>query len=366
MKAAYLMGSLNRGGAETLVLDICNNAKDLAFDILLIHRKNGQLKDDFSKSGVDIYQIYPKHIFDISYLLKLRKTIKEHNILILHTHQVIDAWFAYLATLFMTTKVILTFHGHGINGTFISELFRKGVLTKTDLNIFVSASQKRFYENRYKNIGTNLVIPNGVDFKKFIVSNDISIRKELRLKATDLLVGCVGNFTSGRDHFTLCKFILQLKKKSISFKFIFVGKASKAEPMIYKQCFDFCQENGLGNDVYFLGTRADVPAILNQLNAFTYSTEHDTFGIAVVEAMAMGVPVFVNDWEVMREITNEGDWASIYKSKDEYDLLSKIISFLAEPAVYLKKAKKSASHVRELYSIESHLSKLEMIYKSII
>lgn len=366
MKIAYLMGSLNRGGAETLVLDICNNIKEQDFDILLIHRKNGQLKDDFSKSGVEIYQTCPKHIFDISYFIKLRKTIVEHNILILHTHQVIDAWYAYLAALFLSSKIILSFHGHGVNSRFVSKLLRRWILTKTDLNIFVSESQKSYYKKEYINIGRNLVVPNGIDFKKFGFINNVSIRHELRLKNTDLLIGSVGNFTSGRDHFTLCKFISLLKKAHIPFKFIFVGAESKAEPWVYKQCFEFCQEQGLKDDVIFLGTRADVPAILSQLDVFTYSTEHDTFGIAVVEAMAMGVPVFVNDWEVMREITHDGEWATIYKSKDEYDLLNKFLLFLDNIEKYRHTAQQNALVIRDTYSIEKHISTLKSIYNSII
>ena len=41
----------------------------------------------------------------------------------------------------------------------------------------------------------------------------------------------------------------------------------------------------------------------------------------MVEAVASGVPTFVNDWVVMREITDNGKLARLYMSKDPADLL---------------------------------------------
>lgn len=366
MKVAYFMGSLNRGGAETLILDICRNTKVQDFELFVVHRKDGQLKEDFSNSGVQLNQIYPKSYFDISYFTRLRKFIIENNIRIVHAHQVIDAWFIYLAIQFLPTKVVLSFHGHGITNSVTSKILRKLILARTDLNIFVSESQLNYYVNKFGNINRILVLPNGVDFKKGKLGVETSIRKELGLNNSDLLIGTVGNFTSGRDHFTLCKFLYLLKQKNIPFKFVFVGSASKIEPIVYNKCFDFCRNEGLQNDVYFLGTRADVPNILTQLDAFTYSTEHDTFGIAVVEAMGAGLPVFVNDWEVMREITNDGAWATIYKTKNEHDLLAKFLEFLDKKDSYENEARENALSIRDKYSIESHTSNLKSIYQSLL
>ena len=97
---------------------------------------------------------------------------------------------------------------------------------------------------------------------------------------------------------------------------------------MYDECVTYCQQNSLLDKVSFLGSRDDVPTILQQLDAFVYATDHDTFGIGVVEAMAVGIPVFVNDWEVMTEITDNGKFATLYKSKDEKDLLRHFLLFL--------------------------------------
>jgi len=109
-------------------------------------------------------------------------------------------------------------------------------------------------------------------------------------------------------------------------------------PHLYDDCVNYCKQNGLEYKVLFLGSRTDIPQILDQLDAFVYATDHDTFGIAVVEAMAVGVPVFVNDWEVMKEITVDGKYATLYKTKDEKDLLREFMLFLQNKQVCQSKS----------------------------
>ena len=102
------------------------------------------------------------------------------------------------------------------------------------------------------------------------------------------------------------------------------------------------------------------------MDAFVYSTEHDTFGIAVVEAMAAGIPVFVNDWGVMREISEDGKYAKLYESKNEQDLLSKFLLFYNNKESYKTYAKDTVLRVRSLYSIEKHLDNLSCIYTKLL
>lgn len=155
------------------------------------------------------------------------------------------------------------------------------------------------------------------------------------------------------------------EKENIAFDFVFVGAKSKSEPELFDECYHYCEENNLLENVHFLGSRSDVPEILSTLEAFIYSTNHDTFGIAVVEAMAMGVPVFVNDWEVMKEITQNGKFATLYKSSDENDLLKKFLLFLQNREIAFWQAQEAATYVRENFSIESHIHQLKQMYETV-
>ena len=125
-----------------------------------------------------------------------------------------------------------------------------------------------------------------------------------------------------------------------------------------------CEAYELKN-VHFLGGREDVPELLKTMDGFVYSTEHDTFGIAVIEAIAAGVPVIVNDWDVIMEITNHGEWATIYPTGDAAQLAETMKQLIEQPVGYMKKAKEYAKQVRRKYSIENHIERLSAMYDKV-
>lgn len=375
MKIAYLLGSLNRGGTETLLLDVFRNAASNKLDAIGIYRKTGVCEQEFRESGVQMIQLKPgKNI--VSYLLKLRIELKQNKVNIAHAQQPIDALYAYFALVGTGIKVVLTLHGFDYNENKTGNMILRFILRRTDLNVYVSTYQKDYYTNKYHlKTEKQQVVYNGISFDKMNIESAIqgvtlshplnktnNLRRELQIQSETLLLGTVGNFVPGRDQLTICRFLKLLADTGIDFHFVFVGKRIEALGERYDQCVEFCRVSGILDKVTFAGVRNDVPHILNALDAFIYSTDHDTFGIAVVEAMAVGLPVFVNDWAVMNEITEDGKYATIYKTKNEKDLLQLFLLFLQNKQVFQTKAIEAAKFVRERYSIENHIAELKRVY----
>lgn len=67
------------------------------------------------------------------------------------------------------------------------------------------------------------------------------------------------------------------------------------------------QELGLDPAAVLLGRRSDIPELLGQADVFTFSTTAaEGFGIALIEAMAAGLPVLASDVPACREVLKEG------------------------------------------------------------
>jgi glycosyltransferase involved in cell wall biosynthesis len=364
MKIAYLLGSLNRGGTETLMLDVFRNSEINDLDAIGVYRKSGVLESEFATSGVKMFFEPVKNLF--VYVFRLRSLLLTNQIAIAHAQQPLDALFASLACLFTNIKVVLTLHGYDFAETRFSEIMLKIVLKITCVNVYVSDSQRNYYTQKYKlKPGKQHTVYNGISFDKLKVDKTSKIRQELNIDKEACLIGSVGNFVPGRDQLTICKFLSELHIAKNEFHFLFIGKRNEQTPERYDECVDYILNHNLSNKVHFLGTRHDVPELLHQLNAFIYSTEHDTFGIAVVEALACGLPVFVNDWEVMTEITENNKLATIYKTKDEKDLFHQFSLFLQENETYITKALNASIKVKLKYGIEKHISNLNIIYSNV-
>lgn len=368
MKVAYLLGSLNRGGTETLLLDVFRSAFSAAFPFIGIHRNGGTLHADFDATTPALYCCKPQAFRWVSYLRNLRRLLLSEKVTIVHAQQSLDTVYAYLATRGTGIRVVQTFHGFDYDCSRFQHWLIGLSMRCADSVCFVSDFQRQHYLRHYSALHATKthVIYNGVDFSRLDTTETPNppLPTKNDPASRGMKLGMVGNFVSGRSQNSLVQFLLRLHEKKVPYDFYFVGKRNEAEAWRYDDCVRFCEQNEL-HEVHFLGSRGDVPQILHQLDAFIYATDHDTFGIAVVEAMAAGVPTWVNDYGVMKEITHQGEWATLYKTGDTEDLLAHFLAFCKNSAAAKEQARKTAVTIREKYSIAAHLKQLNALYLSL-
>lgn len=364
IKVAYMLGSLNRGGAETLMLDVFRNADKAPFEMIGIHRKGGAYMDDFYAAGSKMIQCAPKRFGYLRYLLRLRKLFKAEKITIVHAQHWLDGIYAYLATIGLSVHVALTLHGYFPMEGLVGRLCRLSI-RMADKVCFVSQYEQEWYQQYCKIAhGKCHVIYNGVDFFKI----DSAIPTSELTNNQHIKFAMVGNFVKVRDHITMFKALHLLNERGVNnFDMFFIGKRSESESRIYDECERISKEHNMTH-VHFLGGRGDVPMLLKSMDGFAYSTDHDTFGIAPIEAMAVGLPIVVNDYAVMKEVCgeNENNAVIYFKSKDVEDCAAAIEKLLAELTSpsdqFINQCANNAQWVRNRYSIEVYITRLYHIY----
>lgn len=371
MKVAYLIGSLNRGGAETLLLDVFRNVGKASYKMIGIHRKGGAYQDDFYAAGPKMIHCAPKRFGFMRYLWRLRKILLRENVTIVHAQQSIDCVYARMATIRTGIRVVETFHGYDFVANRYLKFIHSLSIRWADAVCFVSKSQRDYYvkEYRIKHVEKLHVVYNGIDFSKFdkvYPAPDFLANKSNRVR-----LAMVGNFVHVRSQNVIVNALHKLTEESgmrnvesVKWDFYFVGRRHEKEPWRYDDCVRYCAEHGLTDCVHFVGGRGDVPAILQHIDGFVYSTAHDTFGIAVVEALANGLPVVVNDWEVMKEITHNGEWATLFRTGDVADCAEAMRKLIENIEEAKQRAQEIAPKIREAYSIEAHIRRLSEVYKS--
>ena len=366
MKVAYFIGSLNRGGTETLVLDTFRRKEVLPYECILIYRSEGELSEAYRATGVPMFRVKPPK-FKIGYVTKLRRLLKEEEADVLHTQTHLNAFLGVFCTCFSRVKLVVTYHGFTLS--FLDRVYTQLGLWCADASVFVSNYVQDWYLKRtlYAPRKRCHVVYNGIDFSKFEKEYDAPdfLKKDVESSLGTIKMAMVGNFSTARSQILLCQAIKALKERNAGdVRLFLVGKKTNADPEVFDNCVNYCRENGLlDKSVFFLGGRSDVPAILQHMDAFVYATNRDTFGIAVIEAVASGLPAIVNDWEVMKEVTNNGEWASLYKTMDVKDCADKIEEFLKNKEQRKEAALRNAEAVRQRFSIENHIRNLNEVYE---
>ena len=364
MKILHFLDTVNRGGAETLVLDVCRNAEEFGLNISFAHAGGGALEEDFKNSGVKYFRLNRRLPFDLLLVSSLRKIINDNKINIIHTHQAVEALHALAAAFGTKTQVVLTHHG--IIPDRKNLLATRFLITRVAHNILVGRESKKNYEREFNFTfpSQTSVIYNGVDEQR-LQPGKADFRTELNLSNDDFLIGMIGNFYAEprKDQATLCRALPQILNQLSNVHCIFAGKTFSGGQERFDECVKICAENGTSEKVQFLGGRGDVPDILHALDVCVSSSLAEGLPIAVNEAMLAGVPTILSNIAPLLEASNDGEFAEIFTVENESELSEKVLKLLANRDLRKDLAIRAKQFAKENFSIEAHLDKLHKLYE---
>lgn len=371
MRVLHLLDSLGRGGAETLCLDVCRNARSNKLDLTFAATGGGELEDDFRRSGADFVRLSRRLPLDPKLIRQLRALVKERDIEIVHCHQAVEALHAYFATRGLNVKRVLSFHLCTADAK--NRVALKYLAPRLDANVAVSRELLSCLtdEGGFQTEKNFHVVYNGVDAARLRTASSNSsrddLRDELNLNENDLLLGMVANFyADGRkDQLTVCHALPALFAREPDAHFVFVGGYAEEAAPIFEECINSCREQGIADRVHFLGRRADVASVLDALDIFVFSSRQDSFGIAVVEAMLAGVPVVVSDVGALLEVTGAGAHASVFRTGDADDLARQLIALAGDLTLCARRGEAAKRWAVAEFGIETHIGNLLKLYKSL-
>lgn len=367
MKILHFLDTVNRGGAETLVLDVCRNAEKAGLNVIFANAGGGALENDFVNSGVKIFRLQRRLPLDLMLVSDLRKIIFAEKVDIIHTHQAVEALHARAATLRTKTKVVLTHHG--IVPDRKNLLATKFLLSRVAHNIVVGREAKNIYEREFKFHfpPATSVIYNGVDERRLKPSGK-DFRNELKISGDALLLGMVGNFYAEprKDQMTLCRALPEIFREMPHAHCVFAGKVFAGAEEKFDECVRFCQKHGIEERVHFLGGRDDIPDVLAATNVFVCSSLAEGLPIAVNEAMLAGIPTVVSDILPLMEASNNGEFAVVFKTQNAEDLSVKVLNLLKNVNAREDLASRALKFAHENFSITAHLENLKKLYNEII
>ncbi|HLL72098.1 MAG TPA: glycosyltransferase [Pyrinomonadaceae bacterium] len=371
MRVLHLLDSLGRGGAETLLLDVCRRARANGLALTFAATGGGELEEDFRNSGVDFIRFSRRLPLDLKLVGQLRKLIRERGVEVVHCHQAVEALHAHLATRTeQRVKRVLSFHLCTADAK--NRVALKYLAPRMDANVAVSRELLACLgrEGGFETGKNFHVIYNGVDAARLhadVAATGGDLRAELKLADGALLFGMVGNFYADarKDQLTVCRALPEVFARVPDAHFAFAGGASEGASQIYEECVNFCRERGLDGRVHFLGKRADVASVLRALDIFVFSSRKDSFGVAVVEAMLAGVPCVVSDIGALLEVSNGGEYASVFRTGDAEDLARRLSELAGDGARRVELGEAGRGWAASEFGIEAHIANLLKLYKSL-
>jgi len=145
--------------------------------------------------------------------------------------------------------------------------------------------------------GRVLIIHNGVDIHRFSPGcGGLVVRCELGLEPDEVAVGIVGNFSAVKRHELFLRAAAIVAPDLLHVRFLVIGREVFPENRGREAALRAgALRLGLKGRVSFLGSREDMPEIMDALDILVSTCEVEACSRAILEAMASGTPVIASD-----------------------------------------------------------------------
>ena len=190
-------------------------------------------------------------------------------------------------------------------------------------------------------------IGNGIDVTRFNPHN-ISIspqkkREEVGIKADELVVGIVARLVYEKGYLELFQAAVELTRKFDNVKFLVVGPVESERKDAVN--LDVLEELGIDEKVIFLGMRKDVSELYSIMDIFVLPSWREGIPRALMEAMAMGVPVVATNIRGCREVVKNGETGLLVPVRNHQALAEAIAILLQDKQKRIEMGKAGRKYI---------------------
>lgn len=350
------------GGIERYIEDLCVELikRGHKSDVCCLERdpvSGKKLPKKEIYKGITIHRI--PCILDLKYYKiapSILKIVKQYDII--HIHGIgFFSDFLSLTKKIHKKPIILSTHGgifHTSKLYFLKKIYflfwERLMLKNFGKIIAVSKNDEKLFSRISKKV---IFIPDFIDYKKF---------SKIKRRPKKGLLIFIGRISSNKRIDRLIELVYSLKSEGKNYELYIAGPDFEGEQ---KKLEELVRLRGLEKNVKFLGkiSEKEKLELLSKAEFFVSASEYEGFGISVIEAMAAGVPVIVNDIEAFRNIIKNGENGFIVDFSNFNDVIYLIN--IKKRKKLLKISKNEKKTIRK-YDVNFILKKIEKIYKKFI
>lgn len=339
IRMLHLVQGLGVGGAEALLEHYIRALPKSKYEHFVYYfGDEGPIKDRIKALNIPVYAGKKMaslknpfiFVFKLIYLVKdLMSFIKDRQVQVIQSHLRRPNQLAVVVGKICKIPAFPTVHN---SMTFIDKrpfwdprvyvirLMDEFIYRMADNVIAVSHEVKKTVEQRYS-LGAQkvVVLKNGIVFEEDLIESRVDKTKMSNKKSIFRIIA-VGRLVDIKCHDLIIKAVAELVNKGIDkIKLMIVGDGVE-----YARLNNLIYELNLEKYVNLLGMRNDVIDLMKNSDVFVLSSRYEGLSIAMIEAMACGLPVIASDAPGIRDFIISGTNGLLFPAGD-YKEISKCI-----------------------------------------
>lgn len=310
------------------------------------------------------YPLFHYQPYELALSSKLVDMVKLHGIELLHVHYAIPhAYAGYMAKKMLKEQgiripMVTTLHGTDITLVGNHPFYKPAVSFSINHSDVVTSVSQDLKDETYRLFDIKreiYVIPNFIEVNKEKLAG-IPCKRAVMAPDRQKIITHISNFRPVKRIPDVIKIFNEIQKK-IPARLMMVGDGPEREP-----AENLVEELGLTDKVVFFGNSNEINEILCFSDLFLLPSQTESFGLAALEAMAVGVPVISSNSGGLPEVNREGFSGYLADVGDVETMAQKALSILTDEDK-LAEFKQNALKVAQEFDIQNIMPMYEQIYR---
>ncbi|MFT5425242.1 MAG: glycosyltransferase involved in cell wall biosynthesis [Gammaproteobacteria bacterium] len=343
MKITQVMLAKRFGGAERLFVDLVSALVNMGNDVLAICQPGSETEQVLKGvSGIKLNTVKTFSTRDPFAWRAIATKIQQHDSDIVQSHLSRGTYMAGKACKQLKKPLVVTLHNY-IDLKYYKNVTKFIPATKDQVEYL---GQKGIPESRIE------LIPH--------FSHLDPVTEASFCENETLVYACYGRMVHKKGFHVVLNAFKKLTETNIKVTLLIGGDGPESENLKH-----LCKELGLAENVKFVGWIKDVETFLKSVDVFVLPSLDEPFGIAVLEAMAMGKPIISTKSQGPREILNKKN-AYLAEVNNIESLFEAMILAAKDSTDREKKAGQALSDYKEFYAKEVVVPKFLKLYEQVV
>ncbi|WP_437720140.1 glycosyltransferase [Sorangium sp. So ce861] len=345
---AHVVSSFQTGGAEQVVVDLAASQRAAGHDVLAVaiaEDPDGPRAEQLRRRGVEVRLVPKGPGFDRTLTARLAALFATKGVMLVHAHNQLSLIYAAPAGWLHRVPVIHT--KHGVSQDMEGRRWLRGAASAfVDAHVAVSQPTAAAVLGRREVDPPKLhVVTNGIDLSRFAPdpAARARVRAELAIPQGAFVVGTVGRLSPVKNHALLVRAAARALPRSG--RLLLVGDGPERGRLVA-----LARELGMSDHALFAGERHDVPALLAALDVFALPSLSEGLPLALLEAMAAGLPAVATDVGGVSTALVDGETGFLVPSGEVAPLAARLAELLADPALAAQMGRRGRAIALRRYS----------------
>jgi len=209
------------------------------------------------------------------------------------------------------------------------------------------------------------IVHNGIDLPDFKESNIVqaraTLRAELGLPEQAIVILTLARLAPNKGHRYLVEAMPEVLRAHPDAHFVFAGELDQAEPVIAR-----INTLGLGAHVHLLGLRSDAHHLLAASDFFVLPSLAEGFSLALVEALAAGLPTVATDVGGASEVIQPGQGGILVPPANSAALAAGLNHLLSLDEAEIQRQRQAARWAAQPFSTQAMAEKTLRVYSEVV